>query len=97
MRPALEEIQARLHPEDMVYAYLDDVYVLTRPERARQAHDVVAEVLQRVCHIEVNKGKLQAWNASGAPAPPEVAALNLPPCEDGTLPPPVWKADLPPA
>ena len=44
-RPALQEIQARLHPDDLVVAYLDDVYVLTRPERARASFDVVAEVL----------------------------------------------------
>ena len=33
MRPALEEIQQRLAPGDLVVAYLDDVYILTRPER----------------------------------------------------------------
>jgi len=90
MRPALADIQGRLHPDDLVVAYLDDVYVLTVPERARGAYDIVTEVLERVCNIQVNRGKLQAWCGSHRPAPPDLAALDLPDR------PPVWKADLPP-
>ncbi len=37
MQPALAATQGRLHPSDKVVAYLDDVYILTRPERARAA------------------------------------------------------------
>ena len=96
MRPALQEIQARLQPGDLVVAYLDDVYILTTPDRAREAHDVAKEVLKRVCGISVNQGKLQAWCHAARAAPPDLAELNLPPRPDGSLPPPVWKADLPP-
>ena len=76
MRPALAEIQARLHADDLVVVYLDDVYVVTTPDRARAAYDVVAEVLPRVCNIQVNRGKLQAWCRSGRAAPPGIAELN---------------------
>ena len=58
MKPALEEIQRRLQRGDIVLAYIDDVYVLTRPERAREAYNLVAEVLERTCNIQVNQGKL---------------------------------------
>ena len=47
--------------------HLDDVYILTRPEWARAAYDVAAEVLDRVCGIQVNQGKLVCWNRSRAP------------------------------
>ena len=79
-----------------VLAYLDDVYILTTPDKAREAHDVAKEVLKRVCGISVNQGKLQAWCHAARAAPPDLAELNLPPRPDGSLPPPVWKADLPP-
>ena len=90
MRPALEQIQERLHEDDLVVAYLDDIYVLTKPERARQAYDVVSEVLQRVCGILVHQGKLVCWNRTGAAAPPGIAALDTP----GHT---VWRGDARPA
>ena len=90
MKSALEEIQQRLQPGDVVVAYIDDVYVLTRPERARAAYDLVAEVLQRTCGIQVNQGKLVCWNRSGEAAPPQVAQLDTPHHT-------VWRSDLPPA
>ena len=71
-------------------AYIEDVYVLTRPERVRAVYDMVAEVLQRVCGIQVNQGKLVAWNRTGRPAPPEVAELD-------TAAHRVWRSDAPPA
>ena len=78
MKPALEEIQSRLGEGDLVLAYLDDVYILTRPERARAAYDVAAEVLSRVCGIQVNRGKLVCWNKTGADAPQGISELDTP-------------------
>ena len=86
MRPALEEIQQRLTHGDIAVAYLDDIYIITKPERARNAYDITAEVLQRVCGIRVNQGKLLCWNRSGAPAPTGIAELNSP----GHI---VWRGD----
>ena len=90
MKPALEEIQSRLQPGDVVVAYIDDVYVLTRPERARAVYDMVSEVLERVCGIQVNQGKLVCWNRSGAAAPEEIAQLDTPNHR-------VWRSDAQPA
>ena len=78
MRPALQEIQARLQPGDLVVAYLDDVYILTTPDRAREAHDVAKEVLKRVCRISVNQGELQARCHAARAAPPRTARLRAP-------------------
>ena len=49
LRPALVEIQAGLPAGDLVTAYLDDIYVVTKPERARWVYDIVQETLWRVC------------------------------------------------
>ena len=76
MQPALDAIQARLEPSDRVVAYLDDVYILTRPDRCRAAYDIAVEELRRHCHIEVNLGKLVMWNRSGDAAPAAVAELD---------------------
>ena len=77
MRPALEDIQRQLHPDDLVVAYLDDVYLLVRdPARARAAYDVTAAAFQRFCGIAVNHAKLAAWNRSGQAAPPGIAELG---------------------
>ena len=78
MKPALQEIQHRLEPGELVLAYIDDVYVLTRPERVRAVYDMVAEVLLRVCSIQVNQGKLVAWNRTGLPAPPQWCYERVP-------------------
>ena len=90
MKPALEEIQSRLGEGDLVLAYLDDVYILTRPERARAAYDVAAEVLSRVCGIQVNRGKLVCWNKTGADAPQGISELDTPDHR-------VWRKNVPAA
>ena len=54
LAPALEQIQNRLAPGDLVLAYLDDIYVFTRPEHARAAYDMVRQVLWEQCRIEVH-------------------------------------------
>ena len=43
------------------------------------------ETLKRICHIDVNIGKLAAWSKTKMPAPPGIAELG----------PNVWKHDLP--
>eukprot|EP00973_Karenia_brevis_P018177 2496574-Karenia_brevis.AAC.1 len=67
MRPALQEIQDRLPDGACVVAYLDDVYVICKPAETAEAYETVREVLQRVCHIDVNLGKLAAWSKNEAP------------------------------
>ena len=86
--PALVEIQNRLTPGDLVVAYLDDIYVFTKPERARAAYDMVRQVLWEQCRIEVHQGKLVCWNRMGGIPPPGIAELSSPTN-------PVWRGGAP--
>ena len=88
--PALAEIQAQLPQGDIVLAYLDDIYVFTRPPRARAAYDLVQQVLWQRCRITVHHGKLVCWNRAGGEAPPGIAELSSPTHT-------VWRGDAAPA
>ena len=76
VRPALQAAQGMLQSGEGVFAYLDDVYLLTRPERARDALDTVSRNLGESCGIAVDQGKLQSWSRSGGEAPAGLAALD---------------------
>ena len=72
---ALSEAQSRLRANELVIAYLDDLYIVTSPARARQAYDAVTEVVRARCGIEPNGGKTACWNKAGV-APPGIAELG---------------------
>ena len=63
--PALQEVQGSLAPDEALFAFLDDVYVLCRPQRARAIFDHLAAALQRHCGIGINMGKTRVWNQGG--------------------------------
>jgi len=84
LAPALEQIQNQL------VACLDDIYVFTRPERARAAYDMVRQVLWEQCRIEVHQGKLVCWNRMGGIPPPGITELASPSN-------PIWRGDAPAA
>ena len=73
LHQALVEANAQLQPGEALIAYLDDVYILTRPERARAAFDTVTRVIEATAGIRPNLGKCACWNARGGDAPPGVA------------------------
>jgi len=87
LKPALLEMNAHLPGGCFAVAYFDDIYVITDPEHARPAYDIMKEVLHRTCHIDVNIGKLAAWSKRKQAAPPGIAELG----------PEVWKYELPDA
>eukprot|EP00973_Karenia_brevis_P011853 1608801-Karenia_brevis.AAC.1 len=62
---ALEAAQLELQEGEQLYAYLDDIYAITRPERSRAVFDIVRRHLAREAGIHVNLGKCRAWNRSG--------------------------------
>ena len=45
---ALTEVQQHLEPGEWLFAYLDDVYVLSSPERTRELYNMLEEVVG--CH-----------------------------------------------
>ena len=88
--PALVELQRHLRPGELVFAYLDDIYVIVPSARARVVFDLLSQHLFRHARIEVHPGKTRAWNAAGL-EPPGIREL-------GSTDAPVWVGDpaLPP-
>ena len=72
---ALQEAQSRLQANELVIAYLDDLYIVSSPERARDAYNTVTDVVRARCGIEPNEGKTACWNKSGT-EPPGIADLG---------------------
>ena len=62
MAGALCELQAQLQDGELLLAYLDDVYTVTSPERARAAYDIVTGTMCDRLGIEVNLRKILCWN-----------------------------------
>ena len=84
---ALQEAQAALHEGEFIFAFLDDLYVVTSRERAYAAFATVAEAVERVAGVRTHLGKLRAWSRSGGDAPPGLEALGAE----------VWTANKPAA
>ena len=68
-------------------AFLDDIYVVTTPSRARGRLDAVTSIIEREAEVAANLGKTRVYNARGGPAPPGIGDLG----DD------VWCGDKPPA
>ena len=62
---ALEAVRARLLPGERLFAFLDDVYVVTTPDRVGFVHNILQEELYRHARIRIHVGKTQVWNAAG--------------------------------
>ena len=91
-RPAPSLGLRRFHTGERLFAYLDDVYVVTTPDR-------VCEVLAMWRHsrIRIRGGKTQVWNAAGI-RPPAGDALDRVAQSEDPQAPSVWRGrDLPPA
>ena len=82
----LRQPNATLEPGEALIAYFDDVYILTRPERARAAFDAVTRVIEDRAGIRRNMGKCVCWNAQRGDAAPGIAELGG---EDDK----VWRGD----
>ena len=50
---------------EVLFAFLNDIYILSRPGRARPIFDILQARLQAHAGIQVNLGKTRAWNAGG--------------------------------
>ena len=82
---ALVSAQAQLHEGEFVFAYSDDLYVLTSRPRARAAFDTVAREVERHAGVRSHLGKLKGWCKANHPAPPDFDELQ----------PGAWVADAP--
>ena len=62
---ALQRIQSQLRRDEKLFAYLDDIYLVSTPNRTRAIFDLVRVALQEEVGIDVNLGKCKCWNAAG--------------------------------
>ena len=85
LHDALQQAKQELHADDWLGAFLDDVYLVTTKERARDAFDTVASSIKEHADVDVNFGKCAAWSASGGEAPPRLEELGEK----------VWRCSLP--
>ena len=66
---APQAIQSQLKPNELLLAYLDDLYAVVQPDRVRAVYDLMAHEFFQHAHIQLNSGKTRVWNASGATPP----------------------------
>ena len=78
----LEAVRARLINGERLFAFLDDVYVTTTPNRVGTVHNILQEELYQHSRIHINIGKTQVWNAAGF-RPPACDQLSGPGCGGG--------------
>ena len=62
---ALEAIAADLLPTERVCAFLDDIYVMCRPERVKDVYGIVERHLYTHTGIRLNQGKTKVYNKGG--------------------------------
>ena len=73
---ALCQASSALHGSERLLAFLDDLYVLTTRERAREARDTVVQAVQEGCGIASNEGKTRVYSHAGGEPPPGIAELG---------------------
>ena len=60
-----------LHPSDCLMAFLDDLYLVTVPDRCRGSRDAVTHSVAEGCGIASNLGKTRVIGAIAGAAPPD--------------------------
>ena len=63
--PALVEVQRQLVQGEHLFAYLDDIYVVTEPERVRTVLTLVENALLAWAGISIHQEKTKIWNQAG--------------------------------
>ena len=58
-------MQRQLLAGERLFAFLDDIYVVTRPERVGEVYRILEEALRVFSCIRIHNGKTKIWNQSG--------------------------------
>ena len=82
---ALENASRQLAAGEYLAAYLDDIYIVVPPHRARPAYDVVAHELNTHAGVAPNPSKTRVYNGQGGVAPEGIQELG----------PDVWRGNRP--
>ena len=72
---ALLEAKLEMLDGEELFAFLDDVYIVSSPERTRYLYNLVAEKLWSVAGIQLHTGKTRCWNQNGR-CPPNMVDLG---------------------
>ena len=72
---SLRAVKERMRPEDELFAYLDDVHVVSPPDRTRGVYNLVEAELLAGAGIRLNIGKTRTWNRGGT-RPPDLDDLG---------------------
>ena len=62
---ALAAVQRQLHEGEKMFAYLDDIYIVTTPARVGDVYCLLLDALYRHAHIRLHCGKTQVRNSGG--------------------------------
>ena len=73
---SLVAARQRIDEEDHLFAFLDDLYVVTTRERARAAFDAVTEEVSKGAGVRTHLGKLRLWSKAGGACPPGFEAFE---------------------
>ena len=60
--PVLTEVGGKLADSEAIFASLDDVYVVCKPDRVVEIFGQPREALRRHARIEEHMGKTKVWN-----------------------------------
>ena len=75
LHPAMEELRAAIPENATLIAYLDDLYIVCDHADVVNTIILARDVLHRVCHIDINVGKLAAWSKAASDPPAGFVAL----------------------
>ena len=73
---AIAAADAQLRPGECLAAFLDDVYLVITPARARESLDVVTTSIETRAGVAAILGKTRVYNRAGGLAPPGIAELG---------------------
>ena len=72
---ALDAVNSQLEPDEDIYGFLDDIYVVCQPERVVDVYGILKTELKRHAGIDIHTGKTKVWN-SGSFRPDRVETLG---------------------
>ena len=62
---ALKAVQASLRPSERLFAFLDDIYIVCKPDRVDDVHTLLENALWDHARIQVHVGKTKVYNRAG--------------------------------
>ena len=75
LHDTLAKVKANMQRGEHLFAYLDDIYVVCRPDRAKAVFELIERTLSAHTGVHCNMGKTRVWNRGGV-EPPGVRELG---------------------